>query len=627
MATNYIDLYSSSNYEEYTPHFELYVKPLGRQRRKRVELRQRLRSARILLKTRKPAKLVLSFFAESPFFSYTSTPFEEEADIPDGISSIQDASTGQYRPVYTELPEEPIDSDSIQFPSIDFLLGAAPLDSRIELELGYVDNFKKFGPFYVVNQEVVMSQSGGTDVRIEAQSFGIPSHASSFKVYSGGSYFSVLQTIFERSGFTVDEESFKQALELSNVYLYLEQKEKLDELRASADAYRNSGRPVPADIATDLEIVQRTLLNMEEGTASANRGRLRDYRETNTNTRTLTGAPVVDEDHPFVQIGESDYFAALRICDQLGLHLNLGSFKDYGRNPTVKFTSMFSADPDAVARLIYNPRGTDGPASNIKKIKFKTKKARPSAVRRRRYVTQITNAVSPVNPPTEEEEAPASSPVEASSSGLTPPEHRQLTLGDIETEDSRGRELPERKRAQLLALRQREADAEYAAGMAAYRDQLYERAADSPESSSPTRHTAEAESPNVEPLPDGSTVETRSETPTTIRKRIVVNARRAATLLGAELTMISGTPHLYPGQSVKLDTHSKIYSGDFKVESVEHEFSANLVFSTKVVLNRKRLVRRRPAEQQESPTPPEEPTNSGNAPVPPPAPTSSSTSE
>lgn len=81
--------------------------------------------------------------------------------------------------------------------------------------------------------------------------------------------------------------------------------------------------------------------------------------------------------------------------------------------------------------------------------------------------------------------------------------------------------------------------------------------------------------------------------------------------------LLSGSPHPFPGQMVDLETHSSIYSGEFQVDSVEHNIRQGTVFSTKLSLVRKRISRKpsTPTTAEASaPAAPEEPTTQGSGP-------------
>jgi hypothetical protein len=631
----YIDLFSPDNLEEFSPHFEIFVKPLvfNSPEVRRNELRDRLQDAKILLKRGKPGKARLSFFFEAPY-SYPTT-----TDIPQGRAlNAMEPEEGMI--IVNEIGDEQIGKR----PDIDTILGILPLDARVKLEIGYTDNYKKFGPFYVVDHSVKMA-GGGTVATFELQTFGVMSHATSFKVYSEGSLFAVMKTIFERSGFTINNQSFKGALDDSYVSIYLDLQRKLNELSSTPQEGRD------ANWRAQYEKVSASILSMEGGSETRdelkkspsgeidflNQGRGLSVRDlgNNTQTRNTWGNPIIDENHPFVQIGESDYFLALRIAKDLGVDF----FVDPdSANPQIKFQSLFSTSAQDRLRLIYNPNGTDGDRSNVSEIEFKTKKARPSAVRRRTSTRALQDVIPNVNAEeveasdntstagagnaSSDEASPPAAP-DAVSSGLEKP-----TLADIETTNQRtGLRLSLAQRSAILTDKiadynrqkhladlaaQHQRDEEFKASLVAqYGSTEVEResteATDSESQASPT---------------------TRENNEAAVRRRVVQRARRASKLLGADVQLLSGSPHPFPGQMVDLETHSSIYSGEFQVDSVEHNIRQGTVFATKLSLVRKRISRKpsTPTTSQASaPAAPEEPTVTGTGPSVPTSPAEGST--
>lgn len=604
----YIDLFSSDNLEEFSPHFEIFVKPLARNspEARRSELRDRLQDAKVLLKRGKPGKARLSFFFEAPYAYPTST------DLPQG-RALNYAQPDRNAIVENEVGDEQIG----RRPDIDTVLGILPLDARVRLEIGYTDNYKKFGPFYVVDHSVKMA-SGGTVATFELQTFGIMSHATSFKVYSEGSLLSVMKTIFQRSGFTINNSSLERALEVSGVYIFLEAKRKITELMAVPQVNRDG--VWQASYELESQIVEK----MESGSLTRERagseiaylyqGRGTTPPASNTQTRNTWGNPIIDENHPFVQIGESDYFLALKIAKDLGLDFFVDSSS---ANPQIKFQSLFQTSDQDRIRLVYNPNGTSGDPSNVSEIEFKTKKARPSSVRRRTSTRTLQDAIPDKNPEAVEasdntstagagsssssESPPPVAPSDAVSSGLEQP-----TIDDIPTRTSSGLrrsfadrhlELTERiaeynnnqrELARLARAHQQVEEADQAQpAVEVERDG--EEATDSESNASPT---------------------TREDSEAAVRRKIVQRARRASRLLGADVQLLSGSPHPFPGQMVDLKTHSDIYSGEFQIDSVEHDITSGTVFATKLSLVRKRISKTNSTpttSEASAPTIPEEP--------------------
>ena len=240
----------------------------------------------------------------------------------------------------------------------------------------------------------------------------------------------------------------------------------------------------------------------------------------------------VEGDDPFVQVGDDDYNVIQQLAAQYGLSPQL---MDDGSG--LGFVTLFHVSRTAQLSLIYG--STNG---NIQSIRFKTKKPRTRLIRAR-----VKPSSLPAEVPTKgkaKERAPAPAPTTA---------QRQTRQGGTTEGLFGSKGLGAKQEAPVLNT----------------------SAAETDETGSTTKDSATKASTS-----------TKENNQNRRLGKVIGRRRRAGSVLGASVSLITGSVIPIPGMTVDLEVFSNFYTGTYVVDKVVHSIETNGGFQTELSLRR-----------------------------------------
>lgn len=96
--------------------------------------------------------------------------------------------------------------------SIDNLIEQIPLDTKMFIDIGYVNQYVRYGEFEVIQHDVVFND-GGISVTVNLESYARMRHYTGYRVFTKGSVIDVVRELANRGGIQVDEASWTSAFE------------------------------------------------------------------------------------------------------------------------------------------------------------------------------------------------------------------------------------------------------------------------------------------------------------------------------------------------------------------------------------------------------------------------------
>ena len=369
--------------------------------------------------------------------------------------------------------------------SVDAITTLMPLDSKVSLRFGYEGQFKKFGPFDVTEHTVLFTD-GGVRATVSLEGFGIARHASDYRVYSSGTIFEVIREIANRNGITFPDRN----------------------LQAAIVTFQESIKSIASQISSPA--TTGSTPNLED----------------------IIDLISVEADDPFVQVGGDDFEVIQKIAEQYGLSPQL---MDDGSG--LGFVTLFHVSRKAQIALEYGSS-----ESNIRSIRFKTKKPRTRLIRAR---------VKPASLPAE---VPAKGKAKAQSPAPAPQTaKRQTRQGGASGGLFGASGLGAKQEAPVLNTAQTEAD----------------------ETGSTTKES-------------GAKTSTSTKDNNQNRRlgKVIGRRRRAGSVLGASVSLITGSVIPIPGMTVQLEVFSNYYTGTYVIDKVSHSIETDGGFQTELSLRR-----------------------------------------
>jgi len=290
-------------------------------------LRERLHSFKMVLDRRKRPKATAVFQFED--FKVLN-PSQQSTIV------VNDVSLGN-----NIVPHEKIPDLDVYDVGADILSEIMPLDASVKIHLGYVNSYKEFGPFDVVEHDV-RYRRGGSEVTVQFEAFGRSKSSTNQEVFSNGSIYDVLAQLASREG-------------LSLAFTKRELTELVKQAALNTDEYFSS--PVTDDQQIFNALDQLTALELEK------------YLDVSPESPIIIPAG-----HIAIQQLHS-------IFANLGLTINVAP------DGRIDAQSIFSTPTNPLIRLVYgeeliHPQTGDVTQPNVSDINFEVSKPKMSYLKK-----------------------------------------------------------------------------------------------------------------------------------------------------------------------------------------------------------------------------------------------------